>query len=965
VDLRDGLLGKVPVVTILVAIVMTIMFVVPLLRGSAGGGEYEKLVLGAQVFYERNPGVTVSARGRSLLGEDFVERVAAEHAASLEAPVFSKRMRDRTQSKFDALCNDAWAVRMVEDPAWSQGISGPDVPITRYLTYAFFHDGWLAFAITLAFLLIVGLGLETTWGALVHAPLVLLSIFAGGLVFAYADAAGQIPLTGGGPLVAALLGAYVVRGIGGKLPLPGALLLPAWLFIDALFARGIWIENLGDWPILTLGLCIALGAGLAAGVRLMGVDAALVDKVDSLADGVHPALEAAERFRNLGRPADVFDTLAAAAVEEPSNRELILAWWDAAIEIGRADEVAHAIVPVLQAELRAGDVESATTHWRQVMASGASVQASTTLLVRMGEALLDAGEPEQALDTLRRSIDAPGTMGSALAQRIVRIARDLDPVLTSRAAELALRDPQIDAETRADLVSLAGGGAASAATWSGSDAAPSAAADAGPAQGSDSVDDLLGGAPAGVAPAAPASGGADTLDAGLGEADPVGSDDLGLDGDVGDGEIDLSHVGDLASPDDFAALDSGAEGLPSLDLDAPGGSQAPPPETDPNALSLQSIEREFASGLETDTPAAQVTADPEAWNDPGRVEDLSGELDGTGPALMTEGDLDEPAVDDAYLDPGALSADALSSEVSAGELDLAPPGSSDFSGDATDPMTMPDDLDTDPDESTDALPPLGASAEEPAPETPPTEPLLDRGSMDAQVEQAQRAAVADAESPAAPTLESAPAVPEPLAAAASVDAPVPPPPAPVAPPMPPPPAAVAPPAAMPPVVAPVPAPAAGATTRVDDLETAAGPGSALRALKVLDAVPLALEADALKFDVEGRGKTRLPFTRIDAVSVAAVSSLSAKPVLVIDFVLNWGGGADDPLKVIRVRSDGFSPVALVGAGDSPLEAIKTLIRRVLDGAQAMPLPDVGAVVGSPFSAQPDLATYEREVLQAG
>ena len=41
--------------------------------------------------------------------------------------------------------------------------------------------------------------------------------------------------------------------------------------------------------------------------------------------------------------------------------------------------------------------------------------------------------------------------------------------------------------------------------------------------------------------------------------------------------------------------------------------------------------------------------------------------------------------------------------------------------------------------------------------------------------------------------------------------------------------------------------------------------------KVLDAEPLSLEPDSQKFDVAGRGKTRLPFARIEAVSVAAVS----------------------------------------------------------------------------------------------
>ncbi len=1029
--MKDGLLGKVPFVTILVTLGMAATFAASQLGGGSEGGQYEELLLRAQVFYERNAGVELNARSRNLLGHDFVARVQAEHAAAHDKPTFSKRMRDRTQAKFDRVVEAALEARMLEDPAWSEGISGPNVPATRYLTYAFFHEGWLAFGVTLVFLLIAGLGLEATWGALVQAPLVVVSIVAGGLVFAHVDAAGQMPLTGGGPLVAALLAAYLVRGIGGQLPLPGALLLPAWLFVDALFVRGIWIENVGDWPIATLGVSMVLGAGLAGAVKLMGLDARLVDKVDSLADGRHPALEAADRSMTLGRPQDAFEVLSTAAADEPRNTELALALWDAAIEVGRADEVAHAILPIVQSELRSGDVEAATTHWRQLMACGAPVDANTTLLVRMGEALLDSGEPEQALDTLRRALDAPGQMGSALAQRVVRIARDLDPVLTARAAEAALLDPQIAADTRADLETLAGASGAGAASWQAeaapvAESAPSAAGSSTAAHAAgdtraagDDIDADLG---------EPAPGAGDAMPGPGAEPDLGGLDDLdGLDA----GDIDLSHVGDLASPDDFAELDTAPQGLP------PMGGEAGAVETDPNALSIHSIEREFAGGLDdetpadvlggqggeaagpalgeapgpafgetpagllggdtTDAPSDLAGGEPEAWNDPGRVEDLSGELDADGPALLGESDLDQPMVDNSFLEAGALSADALSSDAAdlgddigggrsdltadalSGEPGAAPSGDAgaslsgglddlgagdplsgglddlsggaslsgglddlsggldDLSGgaslsggpgdptsDATDPLAMPDLLDPAPLGEPSPLADPGAVDD---PQTPPTEPLLDREMMAAKLEQARA--------------EARPPI---------VSANEPPAPAPPAPPVQP--------------TAPAATPESERTTVVEGLETA-GAGATSRALKVLDAVPLALEAEAIKFDVEGRGKTRLPFERVDAVAVAAVSGLSAKPVLVIDFVLNWAGGANEPLKVIRVRSDGFNPTAVVGAGAAPLESIKMLIRRVLDGAQATPLPDVGAVMGSPFSTQPDLASYERDVLQAG
>ena len=72
-----------------------------------------------------------------------------------------------------------------------------------------------------------------------------------------------------------------------------------------------------------------------------------------------------------------------------------------------------------------------------------------------------------------------------------------------------------------------------------------------------------------------------------------------------------------------------------------------------------------------------------------------------------------------------------------------------------------------------------------------------------------------------------------------------------------------------------------------------------------------------------------------------------------------------PCVLFAAYNTGFQSATAVAAGAAPLDSIKMLIRRVLDGAQATPLPDVGAVMGSPFSTQPDLASYERDVLQAG
>ena len=141
------------------------------------------------------------------------------------------------------------------------------------------------------------------------------------------------------------------------------------------------------------------------------------------------------------------------------------------------------------------------------------------------------------------------------------------------------------------------------------------------------------------------------------------------------------------------------------------------------------------------------------------------------------------------------------------------------------------------------------------------------------------------------------------------------------------------------------------------------PAPVPREVQVVSAVPLALDATHLSLDVAGRGRSRLALERIDAVAVAGVKGISGsgKAVLLLDLALNWTG-ADD-LQVVRLRSDGFDPRAMVGAEGSPLQALRSFAARLVSGARAVPLPE-GAEPDAPFRIFPDLDSYQAEVLGA-
>ncbi len=130
-------------------------------------------------------------------------------------------------------------------------------------------------------------------------------------------------------------------------------------------------------------------------------------------------------------------------------------------------------------------------------------------------------------------------------------------------------------------------------------------------------------------------------------------------------------------------------------------------------------------------------------------------------------------------------------------------------------------------------------------------------------------------------------------------------------------------------------------------------------LKCIEAVPLAIDEAGISL----RGGSRVDLSRVDGIAVAAVHGMSARPVILIDLLLNWTEISDAPLRTLRLRSDHFDPRALFPSAPGPLDAFRALLDTLLAGAGATPLPDPESAHGRPFRMFPDLAHYEREVLQ--
>jgi membrane associated rhomboid family serine protease len=134
-------------------------------------------------------------------------------------------------------------------------------------------------------------------------------------------------------------------------------------------------------------------------------------------------------------------------------------------------------------------------------------------------------------------------------------------------------------------------------------------------------------------------------------------------------------------------------------------------------------------------------------------------------------------------------------------------------------------------------------------------------------------------------------------------------------------------------------------------------------LKVIEAAPLELAEEGVALQRLGGGRGCVDYRRIQALAVAAVKGLSAKPVLIIDLVMNWNDTGEGPLQLIRLRSDAFDVRKLLPQATRSIDAFRALQEQLLARTGAVPLPDRDAVRGRPFRTYSDLDSYVREVLQ--
>ncbi|MEM8930415.1 MAG: hypothetical protein AAGE94_04540 [Acidobacteriota bacterium] len=142
-------------------------------------------------------------------------------------------------------------------------------------------------------------------------------------------------------------------------------------------------------------------------------------------------------------------------------------------------------------------------------------------------------------------------------------------------------------------------------------------------------------------------------------------------------------------------------------------------------------------------------------------------------------------------------------------------------------------------------------------------------------------------------------------------------------------------------------------------------GTRARALRVIPAVPLAVDSERIALDIRGQGRKNLSLAGVQALAAVRIEDSPETAHVVIDLLLDSLWADVEVLRLVRLRTSEFDPRTLVRDADDPQLALGTFLSNLLASTDAHALPDAEAAVGRPFHGFVTVGEYERRVLGVG
>ncbi len=151
---------------------------------------------------------------------------------------------------------------------------------------------------------------------------------------------------------------------------------------------------------------------------------------------------------------------------------------------------------------------------------------------------------------------------------------------------------------------------------------------------------------------------------------------------------------------------------------------------------------------------------------------------------------------------------------------------------------------------------------------------------------------------------------------------------------------------------------------VGDLTQFGAPGDNFPCDLVVSAAPVVLESGSLVLEIESGGFRSVPYSAVSVVSVAGVSGLGPRPVVIVDVFATDPANSESGRCIYRLRGDRFDPRRLVSDEKDPLAALRSFLEQILERTQARALPDPAAARANPVKVFESLEAYQAWVSES-
>jgi len=413
-------------------------------------------------FYVEHPYLTPDPQLVSPTGVEQVHRALGSEPPADAVPGLEQRRLDEL--------TDAWRTSLETDPLWKLGMVPDDVRPLGAVAHIFTHAGWMHLLGNLLFFYLTAPFVEDRLGHLPFAAFYLAAGVAAGYFHCLHYPDMNVPLIGASGAISATMGAFLVFFRRARIKvltfifiIPRTFLLPAWVVFPFWFFTDLAMAAQSSRAD-PAGLLSGTAYWAHVGGFLIGVGVAfvfqLVAKPDPDDDELTPAsldvlpaaVSRATSARLAGRPEEAWRLLEAEARRCPDSAPVVDAYWQLAIELGRAPAAAGAMQRRIRVALRDGDRETAAWLWGALDRHAPAAARRPDLAVAVGEALLDLGRRAEGEELLRGAAATAGPETPiGLLIKLLRVAGRVDPALRRQVAAALRSHPQTPPEVRAEV----------------------------------------------------------------------------------------------------------------------------------------------------------------------------------------------------------------------------------------------------------------------------------------------------------------------------------------------------------------------------------------------------------------------------------------------------------------------------------------------------------------------------------